>query len=742
LPLFSRRASQIRILSRHSRFLAFALTGIWCSILLLPSGVRAQLRLLPEDQYHQIRDNASGELPFLDFARLIRFSGFAPSKGADEIAGALSAEATADGLTGVGIERYESDGSTYNWAFRKEPYWEGRRAELWLVKPDLEELANFRVSRSYLGRNSRSAEVTAELVDVGRGTALADYEGRSVAGKIVLASGSASQVMQLAVWERKALGVVSYHTDAAMTFPDQIELLQIVPWSGPHGEVPTFAFSLSARDGSLLKTRLATGETLTVRADVEADSGAGAYPEVTAEIPGTEPGLPEVLVYAHSNSRNTGGANNLTGVGCTLEVARLLNSLITRGLLPRPRRTIRFMWGPEHYGITNHFHRHLQDLEHVLAMINVDMIGFNQQTARAVLHLTRSPDSNPSFVDDVVQSFLEQVGHENTISLRNDDVTATDASEGFFDPFFAPTGSREQLHYNVERFCGPSDHEDAQALHVRAIMLNDFPDVFLSSQQDSVAAGDPTQMRRGVVLTAASAYFLAAATADQAPKLLRNALAKAQARLGEDEERAYQLLEVSGDAVGGYGRDEALNIVKHAFIRESASLSSLSEWVGSAKFAGELAPFMKVLSDSERAALGRVDEYAKLHASRSSQTRGAPGAVSGYSLIPVRTCLALGPVNVFRPEYGRWWLIEKTGDVHFEKNLKLSQRGTYFTYEALNFIDGTRTIADIRDAISAEFDPVPTSEVVQYFQFMEKLGVVRLANRRSPANAQPFSSCR
>jgi hypothetical protein len=97
LPLFSRRASQIRILSRHSRFLAFALTGIWCSILLLPSGVRAQLRLLPEDQYHQIRDNASGELPFLDFARLIRFSGFAPSKGADEIAGALSAEATADG---------------------------------------------------------------------------------------------------------------------------------------------------------------------------------------------------------------------------------------------------------------------------------------------------------------------------------------------------------------------------------------------------------------------------------------------------------------------------------------------------------------------------------------------------------------------------------------------------------------------------------------------------------------------
>lgn len=77
-------------------------------------------------------------------------------------------------------------------------------------------------------------------------------------------------------------------------------------------------------------------------------------------------------------------------------------------------------------------------------------------------------------------------------------------------------------------------------------------------------------------------------------------------------------------------------------------------------------------------------------------------------------------------EYGRWWLIEKTGDQHFEKHVPLAQRGGYMTYEALNFADGKKTLAEIRDALSAEFEPVSLYDVVQYFKFMEKLGIVTL----------------
>ncbi|MEY4634383.1 MAG: hypothetical protein RJA55_181, partial [Acidobacteriota bacterium] len=42
--------------------------------------------------------------------------------------------------------------------------------------------------------------------------------------------------------------------------------------------------------------------------------------------------------------------------------------------------------------------------------------------------------------------------------------------------------------------------------------------------------------------------------------------------------------------------------------------------------------------------------------------------------------------------------------------------------EIVNFIDGTRTISDIRDAVMAEFGPVPLPAVVAYLEALAKAG--------------------
>jgi hypothetical protein len=47
-------------------------------------------------------------------------------------------------------------------------------------------------------------------------------------------------------------------------------------------------------------------------------------------------------------------------------------------------------------------------------------------------------------------------------------------------------------------------------------------------------------------------------------------------------------------------------------------------------------------------------------------------------------------------------------------------------YEITNFIDGKRSISDIRDAVSAEFGSVPLPAVVDYFERLAKAGVVTL----------------
>ena len=51
--------------------------------------------------------------------------------------------------------------------------------------------------------------------------------------------------------------------------------------------------------------------------------------------------------------------------------------------------------------------------------------------------------------------------------------------------------------------------------------------------------------------------------------------------------------------------------------------------------------------------------------------------------------------------------------------------GRMFSYEALNFVDGERTVSDIRDWLVAELGDVPLEYVAQYLAALESIDVVR-----------------
>jgi len=50
--------------------------------------------------------------------------------------------------------------------------------------------------------------------------------------------------------------------------------------------------------------------------------------------------------------------------------------------------------------------------------------------------------------------------------------------------------------------------------------------------------------------------------------------------------------------------------------------------------------------------------------------------------------------------------------------------GEEYAYEVLNLADGDRNAQDIRDAVSAEYGPVPLELVVEYLRALAKIGVV------------------
>jgi hypothetical protein len=53
-------------------------------------------------------------------------------------------------------------------------------------------------------------------------------------------------------------------------------------------------------------------------------------------------------------------------------------------------------------------------------------------------------------------------------------------------------------------------------------------------------------------------------------------------------------------------------------------------------------------------------------------------------------------------------------------------RPELIVYELHNFIDGKRSISDIRDAVSAEFGALPLPSVVDYFERLAKSGAITL----------------
>ena len=55
---------------------------------------------------------------------------------------------------------------------------------------------------------------------------------------------------------------------------------------------------------------------------------------------------------------------------------------------------------------------------------------------------------------------------------------------------------------------------------------------------------------------------------------------------------------------------------------------------------------------------------------------------------------------------------------------RLSNSGDV-TYEIVNFIDGVRSVSDIRDAVSAEFDPIDLAAVAEYLDLLAKAGAIR-----------------
>jgi hypothetical protein len=567
---------------------------------------------VPEKTERALANEISGDRAF-EFERLsTQWHKPSGSEGFFAVTALVEERARAAGLADV--RRIDQVGLTASWT--------PRRAEAWLIEGPAASaretlLGSFADAKTSIADYSRPADVTAELVDVGSGEKAADYAGKDVRGRIVLAFGSLHAVMDQAVWRRGAAGILSWNSsrlNALAEHPDQIAWAGVPEDDGPHGEKTTFAFLVSARQGKALVDRLAgesarrwggggatNAEALRVRVVVE----SATLPEkktamLEARIPGADPALPEVVLTSHLQE-NISANDNQSGVSSMLEIGRALTKLIAEGKLPRPRRGIRFWWCDEIYSEYRYFADHPGEEKKVLANLNQDMVGAKQSDGSRTEFMARTPWWRSSYLSDVEESVLDMVVRGNNAYLAAWASGSIPPGIPFSKPMFAVRGTREPYHAKAVPYFDSTDHMvfNDSWVGVPGTTLTNWPDEYIHSSDDELWQIDPTQLKRNAFVVAATAWWLATVGEAEANALARFVAARGSERLGRDLATAEAWI-AGGEGTEAERLDAAQNLITVALAKEKAAVDSTAALGASREVRGAGATLLDGVAQSLR----------------------------------------------------------------------------------------------------------------------------------------------
>jgi aminopeptidase YwaD len=135
--------------------------------------------LLPEGAVAAFANELSGETAKRNLEGLARLHRQRGSQGFHSAAELVAERARAYGLSHVEILQFPADGKIFYGTQRSRQAWDAEEGELWEVKGDKTiKLASYAAEPTVLAEDSESADVTADLVDVGAGTKESDYANK------------------------------------------------------------------------------------------------------------------------------------------------------------------------------------------------------------------------------------------------------------------------------------------------------------------------------------------------------------------------------------------------------------------------------------------------------------------------------------------------------------------------------------------------------------------------------------
>jgi len=429
--------------------------------------------------------------------------------------------------------------------------------------------------------------ITAEVVYVGKVTLdeatnkyiWTENKTTSLKGKIIFGTNSRNNLYKLAIQEGSLVSICSqinnYNNptiDGKELYPNTVQYAGI-PNDNPANPV---AFNLSPNDEKYLIKLLGDAKTpITMKAVAVGTlypySKENPMKTVVAEIKGAVKPEERIIMIAHV--QEPGANDNATGVGLQMELVKTLKSLIDSGKLPRPARTLTFLWGDEYRSSYLWRDAHPDNMKDVKAALVLDMVGENPEKTGGSMRIEKSPDPSAvySYGLDLLPGEVEPTMDKEFIR-KPDTHTLWGAGELSFWPY--PGTYLNDLYFKSSQFVqkespnfkvgsnpyeGGSDHDPflwyaknfkeenndnfkPQWSPIPALLSWHFTDYVYHTSMDTLDKVSASELKNVGITTANVALNIASGTEESAIESVKAVSAASVTRFGAEMKNSEKFL--------------------------------------------------------------------------------------------------------------------------------------------------------------------------------------------------------
>ena len=629
--------------------------------------------------------------------------------------------ARAYGLETVRFDRYEASGS-FEYPMEGELWVQGRRVARVPADPAL--VAGGTQTGEVEGRLVYIPEVSGDEMPGLEMTMAADPE--QFRGAVALMWSHPRGALFEALDRAGIQAVISFSSRERYFDPDQVVYSR---GSYGQGENLRMGFTVSWRQWSEMLEDVQRGEEMTVKGRALMATYPNRFETVYAWIPGTEPDLPGVVFTGHLFEGYTkrGANDNMGGPSIQLEIFRALSHLIETGQLPRPRRSIHFIWPNEISGTYEFLKRDPSLVEKLAININMDMVSEGLRNANSWFTMSETPAQLASFYDGLAASVLNYIWRTNDIVYLGGAPRGRPGGQYFPIPMWEKNGSKDAFRYFIHEATGGSDHIvfNNASVGVPGIEFFTWPDQWYHADADTPDKGDPTEMRRVAFLGAVTAWASANLTDQMLPDLLEAVSDFGYNRVAERGiPKALEALKGAGPEEVETAAARALNILQSAVERERDAVKSIHQvHTGSreaTRMVEEEMGSWKIYGDALRAFI------------LENAASGTPGGITLPR--PTEEDLELERIvpRLADGIRGREFNLGQFGpaqDYFRDHPQALSDIGlaNSQTSQILGYVNGDRSILAIRDRVAASTGvDLTATQVAQYLEVLQEIGWVVL----------------